>query len=223
MRILISPAKQMKADETGAYTLSKPAYLKEAKQLANQLKGYTQAELKPLLNASDKIVSATYQQYQRLNLDAPGSAALLTYQGIQYKYLAANTLEDDQLAFLQEHLLIVSGLYGLLRPFDEIQLYRLEMQTKIGLYDYWAHLDTEETFLNLASHEYAKLFKNRIDVHFLTDGQEKGVYAKMARGAMVNFIAQKKSTERSVLTQFNEQNYQFDPQQSDATTLVFSR
>ena len=152
--------------------------------------------------------------------------AIFAYSGIQYQYMASQVLNDDELDYLQKHLYILSGLYGLLRPLDEIVIYRLEMQTKcpFSLYDFWQDTianQIQEPILNLASEEYAKVirkYKPVIDVKFLN---ANSVHAKMARGAMVHFLAENQIENVEDITSFQEQSFIFDNQRSTPSQYVF--
>ena len=139
---------------------------------------------------------------------------------------------DDQIKYIQEHLYIISGFYGLLKPLDAITPYRLEMQTKcpFSLYDFWKDdlsNQIDEPILNLASEEYAKTirkYKPLIDVRFVEEnGKEKGVYAKMARGAMVRYLAENQIENIKDITQFSDLGYTFDASQSTEKNYIFKK
>ena len=165
MKILISPAKQMKTYEDYFDTSSSPLFLDQTKILLKQLKSLSYSELKIAFKCSDKLAKEAYENYQSLDLDQARIPALFAYRGIQYTTMAPEVLEDEALRYLSKHLLILSGFYGLLRPFDTIVKYRLEMQSKIpfSLYDFWgsalADSIQDPFILNLASEEYAKCIR----------------------------------------------------------------
>ena len=148
----------------------------------------------------------------------------------------SQVFDDSELDFLQNHLYILSALYGLLKPLDEIRCYRLEMQAKIPfrLYDFWkddlARQINDPILLNLASEEYAKCirkYKKLIDVRFVEKHKdkyvEKGVYAKMARGAMVRFIAINRIENIEEIKNFKEFDYEYAPEMSHEFLYVFKR
>ena len=150
--------------------------------------------------------------------------------------MAPDVLDDTSLLYLQDHLLILSGFYGILRPFDGIVKYRLEMQAKLpdSLYDFWkddlANAIDDDIILNLASEEYAKCirpYKPLIDVHFYEQlpnkRVEKGVYVKMARGQMVRFLAENQIQSPDGVKTFQESGYVFDEQSSTKNTFNFVR
>ncbi len=140
-------------------------------------------------------------------------------------------LTDDQIKYIQEHLYILSGFYGLLKPLDAITPYRLEMQTKcpFSLYDFWKDNlanQIDEPILNLASEEYAKIirkYKPLIDALSKKNGKEKGVYAKMARGAMVRYLAENQIENIKDITQFSDLGYTFDASQSTEKNYIFEK
>lgn len=234
MKIIISPAKQMKIVDDFYIETTTPIFLNKTSQLIAHLCKLDYDQLKNVLNCSDKLAKAAFENYKTMNLKKAQSPAILTYSGIQYQYMAPNVFTDDEFVYLQNHLFILSGLYGILRPLDEIMPYRLEMQAKcpFSLYDFWnddlAKTIQDEFILNLASEEYAKCirkYKTLIDVRFTQDIKgklvEKGVYAKMARGAMVRYLAQTKAKTIEDVKQFNELHYFYSPENSTDSLLTF--
>jgi cytoplasmic iron level regulating protein YaaA (DUF328/UPF0246 family) len=238
MKIILSPAKKMEPADDSGYIMSKPLFESEANMLLEKLRSYDYDSLKAIFKASDKVCQPIYELYQaqKKGRTFEKYPAILTYSGIAFQYMAPGVLEDEALAYLQEHLLILSGLYGALRPMDSIGIYRLEMAQKPGvnLYEFWpdklAPLFENETVLNLASKEYSKAVKgyaNRIDVRFEELDEkgykEKGVYAKMARGAIVRFCAQNQIETVEQIKAFTDQGYKFDEQASSNTLYIFRR
>ncbi|MGM9913171.1 peroxide stress protein YaaA [Floccifex sp.] len=234
MKIIISPAKQMKPVDLNIQT-TKPMFNEQTQRLLEHLQSLDYDTLKKYMKCSDTIAQEVYDLYQNFDKQEP-SCALLTYSGIQYQYMHAQVFNDDQFQYLQDHLYILSGLYGLVRPLDEIKRYRLEMQTKcpFSLYEYWSDLLAneikDEIILNLASEEYAKCirkYKKIIDVRFVEEQNgkyvEKGVYAKMARGAMVRFLAENKIEDIESIKNFKELGYTFDSSLSNENKYVFIR
>lgn len=177
---------------------------------------------------------------------APSDASLLAYEGIQYQYMAPGVFSNQEWDYIQEHLRILSGFYGLLRPLDGVTPYRLEMQAKLrmgeakDLYAYWgdrlaqALLQEDDCILNLASKEYSVSISKHLPstVRFVTcvfgeekDGRvvEKGTMCKMARGEMVRFLAERQANDPEQAKAFDRLHYQWDPSRSDQNTLVFLR
>lgn len=234
MKIIISPAKQMRLNEDTYFSLTTPIYLEKAKKLAEHLSTLSYQELKNVLNCSDSLAKKAFENYKTIDFDHNPSIAILSYNGIQYQYMAPSVFTDEEFAYIQDHLFILSGLYGILKPFDGIVSYRLEMQSKcpFSLYEYWnqdlAGAIQDDTILNLASEEYAKCirkYKKLIDVRFCQRVQgklkEKGVYAKMARGEMVRYLAQNQIETIDQVKTFNYQNYVFSPENSTDSLLTF--
>lgn len=142
-----------------------PLFLSKTTELLNHIQSLEYSELKSYLKCSDTIAQTTYDQFQNMSLNKNTTPAILSYSGIQYQYMAPHVFTDDQIKYIQEHLYIISGFYGLLKPLDAITPYRLEMQTKcpFSLYDFWKDdlsNQIDEPILNLASEEYAKPFEN---------------------------------------------------------------
>lgn len=172
--------------------------------------------------------------------------ALLAYDGIQYTYMAPAVFEDGQLDYVQEHLRILSGFYGVVKPMDGVVPYRLEMQAKAeivrchNLYEFWGDIlyrevmDESRILINLASREYSKCIEKYLqpDDRMITcifgellDGKvvQKGVYAKMARGEMVRFMAGIGAEEPEKIKNFNWSGYRFDDGRSSERKYVFLR
>lgn len=235
MKILISPAKQMKHSDIDFFEGTQPLFLEEAHFLVQELRSKSLDTFQSIMHCSTAIAQKAYHLYQTFE-QQERSLALFSYKGIQYQYMAADVLEDLALAYLQKHLMILSGLYGLLRPFDWIAPYRLEMQARLpySLYDFWqnklADSIHEDLILNLASEEYAKAirpYKKMIDVRFFEETGskriEKGVYVKMARGQMVRYLAQNQINDLSGVRSFNESGYSFRKDLSSESEIVFTR
>ena len=235
MKILISPAKQMKHSDIDFFEGTQPLFLEEAHFLVQELRSKSLDTFQSIMHCSTAIAQKAYHLYQTFE-QQERSLALFSYKGIQYQYMAPDVLEDLALAYLQEHLMILSGLYGLLRPFDWIAPYRLEMQARLpySLYDFWqnklADSIHEDLILNLASEEYAKAirpYKKMIDVRFFEETGskriEKGVYVKMARGQMVRYLAQNQINDLSGVRSFHEAGYCFQKDLSSESEIVFTR
>lgn len=130
MKIIISPAKKMNVD-TDTFPVSMlPHFMEEAKCLMNYMKKLSYGEAKRIWKCNDKIAELNYERFKHMNLERGLTPAILSYEGIQYQYMAPLVMEEEALRFLEEHLRILSGFYGALRPFDGVTPYRLEMQAK---------------------------------------------------------------------------------------------
>ena len=246
MRIIISPAKKMNVDTDSLSCQSLPVFIQQAELLANHLKAMSYADLKKIWKCNDKIAALNVQRLQNMNLRKNLTPAILAYEGIQYQYMAAGVFTDQEFAYVQEHLRIISGFYGILKPFDGVVPYRLEMQAKIrigevgNLYDYWGNLPatllSQETdcIINLASKEYSTCISRYLpaSVRLLTcifgeelDGKiiEKGTMCKIARGEMVRFMAESQITNPEQIKTFDHLHYRFAPQYSNENKFVFTR
>ena len=172
MKIIISPAKKMNVREDELEPSGLPCYIKEAGELMEYMRGLSRQEAQALWKCNDSIADTNYRRFQEINLERRLTAAILSYEGIQYQYMAPSVFQTDQLGDVQEHLRILSGFYGILRPLDGIVPYRLEMQAKVSchrdgqaytdLYSFWGDRIYRELgkddrlVVNLASQEYSK-------------------------------------------------------------------
>jgi cytoplasmic iron level regulating protein YaaA (DUF328/UPF0246 family) len=223
-----------------------PHFMKETKVLLKHLKKLSYEDARKLWNCNDEIATYHYKRLKDLNLSNNLTPAILSYQGIQYQYMAPAVFQVDELEYVKEHLRILSGFYGLLKPFDGVVPYRLEMQAKLevkeakSLYDYWNKRLARQLFaeskeiLNLASVEYSKCISRYLkpDIRFVTCifGEmvkdkvvEKGTYAKMARGEMVRYMAERGNETMEEIKQFDRLNYTYAKDLSDEKTYVFVR
>ena len=244
MRIIISPAKKMNVDTDSFAVEALPRFVGETEKLMEALKGMTPEALQKLWKCNDGITALNVERLQNMDLRRGLTPAVLSYEGIQYQYLAPGVLETGGLRYLREHLRILSGFYGLLRPFDGVTPYRLEMQAKLSvdgkkdLYDFWGdrlavQLASETgLILNLASKEYSKAVEPWLprDVRFLTcvfgelkEGRvvEKGTMCKMARGQMLRWMAENDITNPADIRNFNDLEYRFSPEHSSENNYVF--
>ena len=245
MKIIISPAKKMKQEEDLDYR-DLPVYLDRAEEIHALLKTCTLSECQALWKCNDAIATLNYERIQAMNLKGNLSPALFTYEGIQYRSMAPGAMNRAEMEYVQEHLRILSGFYGILRPFDGITPYRLEMLTKLSvkgsrdLYDYWGDAlytsltKDDHVLLNLASKEYSKCIEKYLTGQdtFITVvfGEEqngkikqKATMAKMARGAMVRFLAEQNADAPEACKAFQGEGFRFSEEHSDETTYTFLR
>ncbi|MEH8020155.1 MULTISPECIES: peroxide stress protein YaaA [Rheinheimera] len=254
MLMLVSPAKDLDF-EPSAKTLAvtQPDMLAQSQQLIAICKTLTPADLSSLMHISDKLAGlnvARFSQWQTPFTEDNAKAALFAFNGDVYQGLDANSLNDDDISFAQQHLRILSGLYGVLRPLDLMQPYRLEMGTKLAndngkdLYAFWQGSITEQlnqqlavlksdVVVNLASQEYFKAVKTKqLNARLITpvfkdfkNGQYKIIsfFAKKARGLMARYIIQQRITSAGQLKTFDSAGYVYSAEQSSAQELVFLR
>ena len=246
MRIIISPAKKMKEDLDGLSPRALPALLPRTRELLALLRSLTLPELRKLLACNEQLAALNYQRYQEMDLEQRLSPALLAYEGIQYRYMAPAVFTGAELEYVQERLRILSGFYGVLRPFDGVVPYRLEMQARVetasgrGLYRFWGAelartVDPDGLLLNLASAEYSKAVLPYLppSVQVVTPvfGEktaagkvvEKGVHVKMARGELVRFLAELGAESLDALPQFHRLGFRYAPELSSPGRPVFLR
>ena len=244
MRIIISPAKKMNVDTDSLPCRGLPAFLPRTELLYERLRGMSYQELKSLWKCNDQIAKLNFERLQAMDLRRNLTPAILAYEGIQYQYMSPSVFTDGELAYVEEHLRILSGFYGVLRPFDGVTPYRLEMQAKLpvdgapDLYRFWGDSIAGSLFaetdcvVNLASKEYSQCVSRHVPdrVRFLTcvfgerKGDrliEKGTMCKMARGEMVRFMAGRRVAAPSELTAFGRLGYRCAPEESGETTYVF--
>ena len=244
MRIIISPAKKMRVDTDSFPIRALPDFLADAQHLLAVLRTMTPKELQALWKCNGSIAALNVERLSGMDLCHGLTPAVLSYEGIQYQYMAPGVFESEQYDFIQEHLRIVSGFYGLLRPFDGVTPYRLEMQAKLAvdghkdLYAFWggrlAQRLAEETdfVLDLASKEYSRAVEPHLpaNVRLLrcTFGErqgskivEKGTMCKMARGQMVRWLAENNVTDPEQIREFHDLGYCYDPAESGEEHYVF--
>lgn len=246
MRIIISPAKQMRVNTDSLAPASTPAFLEDAQLLAKWIGSLSFAEQKRLWACSDKLATQASEMFEHMDLTRELTPALIAYQGIQYQTMAPSVFEENELAYVQEHLRILSGFYGVLRPLDGVVPYRLEMQAKAqvaghaNLYEYWGErlaeevMDDSQVLIDLASKEYSKAVLRHLGpqhrcvsvVFGELEGDrvvQKGVYVKMARGEMVRYLASIGAEEPERMRDFSWSGYAFDEARSTETSYTFVR
>ena len=244
MKIIISPAKKMRVDTDSLPYQALPAFLSRTEQLCKILQSMSDVELKKLWKCNDQIAALNIQRLQNMDLHNRLTPAVLAYEGIQYQYMAPGVFTEQAFRYVQEHLRILSGFYGILKPFDGVTPYRLEMQAKLrvgeckDLYAYWGDSLAKSLFsetdciVNLASKEYSVCVSKYLpeNVRFITcvfgeekDGKviEKGTMCKMARGEMVRFMAENQIEDPEQIKSFDRLGYRFDPARSDDNLFVF--
>ncbi len=252
MKIVISPAKSLNFEkELPTQKHSEASFLKEARQVHKVLKQKKPAELSELMHISDKLADLNWQRNQDWKTPFTtenARPAIFTFDGDVYTGLDAYSIPIEKLDVLQDRLRILSGLYGLLKPLDLIQAYRLEMGTKLpigeskNLYEFWKktitsalnkELQKQELFINLASTEYfSAIDVKALKVPVITpefkdykNGKLKIIsfFAKKARGLMVRYIIDTNAQTVDDLKGFNYEGYQFDANLSKGNHLVFTR
>ena len=249
MKLILSPAKLMRSHQV--LSNGTPVLLKEAKVLMQQLKAWSVQDLSKHMKLSELKAQETHQLIQnwgsKKNL-VHASPALFAYIGEAFKALDAAACSDVELAYLQNNLLILSGIYGVLKPLDQIEIYRLEMAQRgvapdgRSLYEFWRlkvenyllkALAKEEYLLNLASSEYSDLIQSpklrlrMVTPHFFEEksGQLKAVsvFSKQARGTMARWCATNDITDPKAIQAFTELGYRFVAEKSSENDWIFIR
>ncbi|MEQ5140565.1 peroxide stress protein YaaA [Proteus vulgaris] len=254
MLITISPAKTLDFESPLATThFTQPELLKYSQQLIEECRKLSSSDIASLMKISDKLAglnAARFGEWQPNFTPENACQAILAFKGDVYTGMQAELFSEDNFQFAQQHLRILSGLYGVLRPLDLMQPYRLEMGVKLknkkgrDLYQFWGNTITEtlnkaleeqgdNILINLASDEYfksvnpQKLNAEIIKPVFLDEKNGKfkviSFYAKKARGLMSRFIIQEKLTNKTQLKEFDLEGYQFNAAASEGNTLVFKR
>ena len=252
MKVLLSPAKSL--DFKSQLPTEKNSFLcfeKEAEYLNSILKRKSPKDLSDLMGVSSKIADLNYERNHDWSLPFTkknARQAVYAFSGDVYRGLDAYSIDDDKIDFMQSTVRIISGLYGLIKPLDLIQPYRLEMGTKLSfdnnknLYDYWrekitnqlnSELSENEPVLNLASNEYFKAIDSKViksDVYSANfkqfkDGNYKtiAIFSKKARGMMTRYIIDNNITDISSLKSFNYDGYVYHENLSSEKELIFSR
>ncbi|KJZ18964.1 peroxide stress protein YaaA [Loktanella sp. S4079] len=252
MLVVVSPAKALDMEPVGV-TPTQPDFQEDAIRLSKTARNLTLAELKKLMKLSDDLARLNRDRFKAFAAEPTPEAvkpAVLAFNGDTYQGLEAKTLSDDDMRWAQDRLRILSGLYGLLRPLDAMQPYRLEMGSRLktrrgkSLYDYWGDtiakalnaqaqaMDTQ-VLINCASQEYfGAVDLNALKLRVITpqfmeikDGKPKIVsfFAKRARGAMARYVVENRLTEPEDIQGFTSGGYVFDPDLSEGDKWVFVR
>ncbi|WP_299845401.1 peroxide stress protein YaaA [uncultured Roseovarius sp.] len=249
MLVVVSPAKKLDMREVGEVAPTQPAFLEQADTLANIARDLSTKDLQKLMGISENLARLNAERFSEFGRMQSKPAAL-AFAGDTYQGLEATSLDKDELNWAQDHLRILSGLYGILRPLDEIQPYRLEMGSRLknergkSLYDFWGdqislmlNAQAEEVqtdcLINCASQEYfGAVDRNALGLRVITPvfmeekaGAAKIVsfFAKKARGAMARFIIQHRLTDPNAIKDFDVGGYRYRQDLSDDANWVFLR
>ncbi|WMN06964.1 peroxide stress protein YaaA [Marivirga arenosa] len=254
MIAILSPAKSLDFEKQFEIRSTQTRFDKETHQLIEVLKDKSEEEVGELMSISDKLAQLNVERYDNFKRKTPKHAkqAILAFQGDVYQGLEAEEFTQEEHDYAQQHIRILSGLYGLLRPLDLIQPYRLEMGTKLetdkgnNLYEFWDDKITDllkediksqgdNILINLASNEYFKSVNKKelkkdfkiVDVEFkdFKNGKYKIIsfFAKKARGLMARFIVKNKIESIEDLKGFDLDGYSYDPNDSSEIKLAFKR
>jgi len=254
MLTILGPAKTINTSPHGITKRSSfPQYIDQAEELVDQIRRFSISQLKSLMKVSDKLATLNFERYaswRSSHSAEEGQQAILAFSGEVFNGLQARSLGEKDLLFAQQHIRLLSGLYGVLRPLDLILPYRLEMGTKMlnpkgrNLYEFWKEIIPEnisnetgmqdsKVLINLASNEYFKSiqpgsFPYDIITPVFKESDGAGfrnvtIYAKKARGMMLRFIIQNRINDPEYLKAFDEDGYYFNNDLSNTKYWVFCR
>lgn len=246
MKIILSPAKKMKVNTHDLPPSGLPVFMEQTEEIMHFMQGLSYADAKKLWACNDRIAEQNYDRLKSMDLYRCLTPAILSYEGIAYQYMAPSVFEYGQFDYVQEHLRILSAFYGVVKPMDGVTPYRLEMQARAkiagakDLYDYWSDrlyrevMDDSRIIINLASKEYFRCIGKYLmpeDICITCvfgefSGEkivQKGVYAKMARGEMVRFMAENRIEDTEEMKKFDRLGYTFRADLSDDRTYIFLR
>ena len=244
MLVLLSPSKKIENTAPKDVQTTQPQLADEATGLSKILQNYSQKDIQNLMGLSDNLAALNHGRYQHFS-EQEQSPALFTFKGDVYDKMDVANYSADDLAFAQNHIRILSGLYGVLRPLDAMRPYRLEMGTKLqteagkNLYAYWGTRVTQtlneasaDVVVNLASQEYFKAVQPEnlsgdvlhVDFKQIKNGKTKtiGLMAKRARGLMADYMIKNRLQNPNELENFDREGYVFRPDMSDDAVLTFT-
>lgn len=232
MKIIISPAKTQSDIKVIDRDYTNPLFLNESIELFNKVKELSKEELAKALSIKDKVLNETYEYFHNKDIE---NHAISLYTGQVFKGLELDTYNSKQLEYLEEHLYILSALYGVLKPFDKVRNYRLDMKSKIGinLSKYWQEkvnsvLDNE-LIINLASSEFSSLYQgdNMYTITFMENNSGKlkvcATYSKIARGRFLNYLIKECITSIEDIRDIKLDGYEYNIELSSKKELVFVR
>ena len=254
MLVIVSPAKKLDYEtDVNVKSWSEPDYLDDSLELIETARKLTRSDIAGLMKISDQLADLNYQRFHDFSTPfSPANArpAIFAFKGDTYVGLDADSLSEEDLNYAQDHLRILSGLYGLLRPLDLMQAYRLEMGSRLAnprgrnLYEFWGESlaegindalagEKEPVLVNCASNEYFKAVKPKaLKARVITpvfkqvkDGHARslGMMAKRARGMMARYIIQNRIEDPEQLKKFDMDGYKFQPSLSDHETFEFHK
>ncbi|MDC9715487.1 MAG: peroxide stress protein YaaA [Gammaproteobacteria bacterium] len=249
MLAVISPSKTQDFNPSDIADFTQTRQMAQSQALIDILKSKSQDEISSLMSISEKLSALNFERFQAFKTPftrTNAKQALLAFKGDVYNGIDAPSLSKADLNFAQDSVRMLSGLYGVIRPLDLIAPYRLEMGTRLenaegkNLYEFWGdkisqilNEDEPEVIINLASNEYFKgIDKEALNAKIITIAFKEfkndsykiiGIYAKRARGLMVNYMIKNRLSEPELLKAFDVEGYQFKADMSDESTWVFTR
>lgn len=248
MLVFLSPAKTMRINKIESIQCETPLLKPHNQKILKVLQELSVSDIQSIMKVNEKIATKTHENYNDIQFDATGSPALYTYDGMQYKAMATELFTNDDMIYANEHIRILSGLYGILKPNTSIYPYRLEMQLKLSidkaknLYEFWEepireYLQNAESrhqvYVNLASSEYSKVianFMNREEIDFVTctfkvkKGDKlkvESTASKKVRGLMVQYIVKNRIEQKERLRMFDLDGFAYCKELSTEKEYIF--
>ena len=246
MKIIFSPSKEMKVGELNSPFSFSPKFKNESKEILSILKNLDKNQIEKIMKIKGELLEETYSNIINYELN-PEIKAINLYNGVAFKKLEIEQYTSKELEYLKNSLIILSAMYGVLNPFDNIKKYRLDMTMKISensLYSFWSEKitvyinelllqDNEKILLNLASNEYSKIINKKslnfkmitIDFKEFKNGKYSSVssFSKQGRGMLLNYLIKNQITNIEDIKKFNEENYSFNSELSNENIIIFSR
>lgn len=246
MKIIVTPAKKVKKEVDYFSAEGQPVFLQETQKILTALRKLDVSQLQKVLKCSLPIAQNTYNSYHHTDLYTHQVPALFAYQGIQFDHLAADIFSDEEYHYIKKHIVILSGFYGILRPFDGIVPYRLELNDPLkidshkNLYQFWGRkiydqliLD-DHCLLDLGAKQYSRMIQKYLDDHIQyvqcrfkeqIEGKlvERGVYVKIARGEMIRYLISHHITDFEGVKSFSLLGYHFAADLSSRHEYIFVR
>lgn len=244
MKIIISPAKTMRVDTKTFSVKNVPVYREQTEKLLTAVKKMSLEELQKMYKTSEQLTQVNFERFMEMDLNKDLTPALIAYQGQVYQHINVKNLNETEINYLEKHLRIISGFYGLVKPFDGIVPYRLEMSNKLkidekkNLYEFWGDTLYQDLFaeddsvINLASKEYFSVISpylkendRFINVEFAKEENGKtkqlGMVSKMARGEMIRYLAENQIEKIEQIKEFKFRNLNFSEKYSTENTMMF--
>ena len=234
MKIILSPSKAQTFTDNYKQIEGELPFSKETNRLMNKIKRMSKKEMSRVFKISGNLLDQTYEDYKKIDVRF-SNPAIYAYQGLVFKQL---TIDEEALKYLSKHLIILSALYGVLEPLDQIKPYRLDMKVKIyekqSLKEFWKKkvssiFEKDELIINLASDEFSQIVdREMIDIIFkeeITDQEYKvsGTYSKIARGRMLQYLMENQIEDIQLIKEFKKDGYKYNIELSDSNQIVFTR
>lgn len=246
MKIIFSPSKEMKVGELNSPFSFSPKFKNESKEILSILKNLDKNQIEKIMKIKGELLEETYNNI--INYDSLSEVkAINLYNGVAFKKLELESYNSRELEYLNNSLIILSAMYGVLNPFDNIKKYRLDMTMKISensLYSFWSEKvtayinellsqDSEKILLNLASNEYSKMINKKalnfkmitVDFKEIKNGKYSSVssFSKQGRGMLLNHLIKNQITNIEDIKKFSKEGYSFNSELSNENTIIFSR